>query len=76
MLRQGRSVAWLARAINCDRRNIYHIFSRSSIDTALLWRLSQVLGCDFFAAYTSAMASCRPSSTPPAADSADTPKTV
>lgn len=47
--RQERSVTWLARHLACDRTNIYKIFSKRSIDTALLMRISEVLQHDFFA---------------------------
>lgn len=50
--RQERSVSWLSRKIHCDRRNIYFIFGRDSIDTELLLRISQVLGVDFFAYFS------------------------
>ena len=43
------TVAWLARNLNCDRSNIYDIFTRQSLDTGLLIRLSKVLDHDFFA---------------------------
>ncbi len=46
--RQERSVTWLSRKIHCDRRNIYDIFSRSSIDSKLLMRISTALNTDFF----------------------------
>lgn len=46
--RQERTVTWLSRKIHCDRRNVYDIFSRSSIDTDLLYRLSIALHTDFF----------------------------
>lgn len=46
--RQGRSAIWLASKINCDRRNVYDIFSRSYIDTGLLFRISHILNFDFF----------------------------
>ena len=42
------TVTWLARELNCDRTNIYKIFSRSTLDTDLLIRLSRVLHYDFF----------------------------
>ncbi len=45
---QGRSPSWLARQLHCDRTNIYKIFKRESIDTALLQRISDVLDFDFF----------------------------
>lgn len=38
-----------ADAINCRRANVYNIFSRPTIDTELLMRISQVLNHDFFA---------------------------
>ena len=41
--RQERTPTWLARKINCDRTNIYRIFERESIDTALLSRISTAL---------------------------------
>ena len=39
---------WLAKKNNCDRTNIYKIFQRPSIDTALLSRISKALEHDFF----------------------------
>ena len=45
---QERSVAWFARHLNCERTNVYNIFKRDSIDTALLARISNILGRDFF----------------------------
>jgi len=45
----GRSVSWLAKKIHCKRDNIYKIFDRTSVDTALLLRISFVLKTDFFA---------------------------
>jgi len=53
--RQGRSVAWLSRKINCDRRNMYDIFARRYIDTGLLFRISLALGTDFFKHYSDAL---------------------
>ena len=45
---KGRTVTWLAKAINCDRTNIYNIFARESIDTSLLTRISKALNRNFF----------------------------
>ena len=45
---QGRSPSWLAGQLHCARTNIYKIFKRESIDTALLQRTSDVLDFDFF----------------------------
>ncbi|WP_304428365.1 hypothetical protein [uncultured Duncaniella sp.] len=41
--RQERSVSWLARKLSCDRSNVYRLFQKHSIDTALLQRLSVIL---------------------------------
>ena len=49
--RQERSVTWLSRKINCDRRNVYNIFSRQCIDTGLLLRISIALNVNFFEVY-------------------------
>lgn len=45
---QERTPTWLAKKINCDRTNIYRIFDRESIDTALLLRISSALNKNFF----------------------------
>ncbi len=45
---QERTVAWFARKLYCNRQNVYDIFKRESIDTALLRRISAALGHDFF----------------------------
>ena len=45
---QQRTVAWVAKAISCDRSNCYDIFARRYIDTELLERISRVLGRNFF----------------------------
>lgn len=47
--RQERTVSWLARKLSCDRSNIYRLFQKHSIDTALLQRISLILNKDFFA---------------------------
>jgi len=41
------SINALAKAINCDRTNIYKIYKRKSIDIELLIRISEVLKYDF-----------------------------
>lgn len=46
--RQERSVSWFARKLSCDRSNVYRLFQKHSIDTALLARISTILGRDFF----------------------------
>ncbi|MCI9285194.1 MAG: XRE family transcriptional regulator [Muribaculaceae bacterium] len=47
--RQERSVTWFARKLSCDRSNVYRLFQKHSVDTALLGRISVILGRDFFA---------------------------
>ncbi len=48
LARQERTPAWLARKICCDRTNVHKIFKRESLDTALLARIGQALGHNFF----------------------------
>ncbi len=50
--RQERTVTWLSRKIHCDRRNVYDIFTRNTIDTELLYKLSVILNQDFFPFYS------------------------
>lgn len=45
---QGRTVTWFATELCCTRPNVYKIFSKESIDTYLLWRISCILGYNFF----------------------------
>ncbi|MBR6250587.1 MAG: hypothetical protein IKR17_05255 [Bacteroidales bacterium] len=45
---QRRSASWLATELNCDRTNVYDIFNRTTIDTELLARISEILHFDFF----------------------------
>jgi hypothetical protein len=46
--KQGRSAAWLASEIPCERTNVYNIFKRKSVDVRLLMRISVILDYDFF----------------------------
>lgn len=46
--KQGKSAAWLAKEIPCERTNVYNIFKRKSLDARLLMRISVILGHDFF----------------------------
>ena len=48
LLRQERTVSWLARKLNCTRAAVYRIFAKNSIDTALLANISLILHRDFF----------------------------
>ena len=49
--KQERTVSWFARKLCCDRSNVYKLFKRSTIDTDLLLRVSQILDYDFFELY-------------------------
>lgn len=49
---QGRTVVWFAKKLSYSRTNVYKIFEKSSIDTELLLRISNILGYDFFTAYS------------------------
>lgn len=55
--RQERTPTWLARKINCERPNVYYIFSQPSINTDMLLRISQALNHDFFQYYTTSLSS-------------------
>lgn len=48
---QGRSVKWFAEKLCYERTNVYNIFRRKSIDTDLLYRISEILEHDFFDLY-------------------------
>jgi hypothetical protein len=48
-----RSVAWLARQINCDDGNLGRLLKNSKyIHSELLWRISIALEEDFFIYYS------------------------
>lgn len=49
LMRQERTISWFARKLSCDRSNVYRLFQKHSIDTALLMRISVILNRDFFA---------------------------
>ena len=45
---QGRSASWLASKIPCERTNMYDIFKREDVSVSLLYKISTILGHDFF----------------------------
>lgn len=45
--KQGRTISWFADKLCYNRRNIYKIFEKESIDSALLMRISNLLEHDF-----------------------------
>ncbi len=58
LYRQERTVTWFAYRISCERTNVYSIFKRESIDTALLFRISLVLHYNFFDYYIQELDNC------------------
>ena len=52
---QGRSVAWLARQLNTSRMACYRIFHSYSIDTHLLYQISELLERNLFEVYVERM---------------------
>jgi hypothetical protein len=52
-LKQRRkSVVWFAGELSCSRTNVYKIFSKQSIDTGDLMRISRILEFDFFEVFS------------------------
>lgn len=47
----GLSVSEFAKRINCERTNVYNIFTRPNIDVELLISISEVLEYNFFNEY-------------------------
>ena len=45
---QGRSATWLASKIPCERSNMYDVFKRKDVSVELLYKVSTILGHDFF----------------------------
>ena len=54
--RQGQNKSNLALESHIERRQIYRIFKRKSIDTDVLFNLSVQLKCDFFKLYSDELA--------------------
>jgi len=50
--RQGRSNQWLADQIGVTPRTLQRIYNKPSIDTQLLFRISQNLRTDLFLPYS------------------------
>ena len=46
--RQGRSITWLARQIDCTRENLYQLFRSPWLHTHTLYKISKALDYDFF----------------------------
>ena len=50
-MEKGMRITDFADAINCSRRNVYHIFNRKRINKQQLQKVSQVLKFDFATLY-------------------------
>lgn len=48
LMRQGRSITWLAHQINCTRENLYQIFRNPWIHAETLYKIGKALNYDFF----------------------------
>lgn len=48
LLRQERTVSWLARKLGCNRAGVYRMMEKNSIDTAVLLHVSMALKRNFF----------------------------
>ena len=55
MDRTGRTVTWLSKQLGTNRMACYRIFNSFSIDTQMLFRISVLLGRDFFTLYSEAL---------------------
>ena len=45
---QGRTTVWLASQIPCTPNHLYKVYAKSSINTELLRRISNILDHNFF----------------------------
>ena len=50
--KKGFTVTWLTKELNCSRSNVYKIFDKPTLDTALLMQISKLLDVDFFQYYS------------------------
>lgn len=53
--KQGKTSVWLAGELGCHRTNVYKIYDRSTIDSGMLFHISQLLKVDFFKLYSDAL---------------------
>ena len=53
--RQGRSNEWFMEHIGVSERTLQRLFHKSSMDTHQLFRISCILGTDFFQYYSDAL---------------------
>ena len=50
--KQGRTITWLAKQLECSRQNTYKILNRPWIYTDLLLKISIILDYDFFKCFS------------------------
>ena len=50
LVRQGRSITWLAGEVHCTRENLYKIFRKPWINTDMLFKICWALDHYFFKA--------------------------
>lgn len=67
----GRTIAAIADACGIKRPNFTHIFTRESIDTDLLLKISRGLNYDFFRHYSAQILGARTSAPLPPPDALD-----
>ena len=48
MLKQERTMSWLARKLNRDRSAVYRMLNKNSVDTNTLSEILRLLNRDFF----------------------------
>ena len=58
MRESGIGPTELAAALGCHRQNVYKVFAKCDIDTALLRRISIVLRHDFFSDMSNELEMC------------------
>ena len=52
LLERNKTVVWCSNELGCSRTNVYKIFERSSVASDDLYRISILLGFDFFKVYS------------------------
>ena len=50
--KQGRTVSWFTKQLNFSRSNVYKMFEKPTLDTAMLMQISKLLNVDFFQYYS------------------------
>lgn len=53
--RQGNTNQWLADQLSIDRSTLQRLFNKPSIDSQQLFRISKILGTNFFRYYCDAL---------------------